>query len=128
MRGAALVKYKFTLKDEVPYTVGEDGLSDEIPCVDCGCDLIRDRERPAHEQRCGTDDAHWRQGCGEDCPVICEVCREHHFLPYCGGANQTTLNARAFYGGRKGRAAKRRLDRMHTRWVAEERRAEGRQS
>ena len=52
---------------------------EEVPCVDCGCDLIRDPERPASEQRCDTDEAHHARQCGPDCPVICDACHDHHF-------------------------------------------------
>jgi len=119
MRGAALEKYKFDLKDEIEYGVGPD----EVECVDCSAVIIRDAARPAGAQRCDTDEAHHAEACGEDCPVICEVCCEHHFPPQCGGATRAVLRARVFYGGRKGRSAERRLKRVLTRWVANERRA-----
>jgi NTP pyrophosphatase (non-canonical NTP hydrolase) len=54
-----------------------DEFSDEVECVDCGCDLIRNPDMS--EQRCDTDQAHHTKDCGEDCPVICEICKEHHF-------------------------------------------------
>ncbi len=51
----------------------------EVRCVDCGCDIIEDPGAPAGEQRCDTDRDHHDRDCGEDCPVICKACREHHF-------------------------------------------------
>lgn len=52
----------------------------EIECVDCGCDLsecdLSDREIV----RCDTCENHYHEICGEDCPVICDVCRDHHFF------------------------------------------------
>lgn len=61
-------------------TIEADANDDEVQCVDCGCDIIRDDELPATEQRCDTDRDHHAKLCGEDCPVICEACREHHFV------------------------------------------------
>jgi hypothetical protein len=81
---------------------------DEVACVDCGCALPKDSD--GRVPRCDTDEAHRTETCGEDCPVICEVCVGHHFAPYCGGASRNVLRSRAAYGGRKGRSAKRRLD------------------
>jgi hypothetical protein len=53
--------------------------ADEVQCVDCGCDIIRDEELSDTEQRCDTDRDHHDRDCGEDCPVICDLCLEHHF-------------------------------------------------
>lgn len=52
-------------------------MNDEVECVDCGCLVIVDGE----ETRCDTDEAHHDRTCGEDCPVICMICKEHHFDP-----------------------------------------------
>src|ERR1019366_4350175 len=118
MRGAALEKYTFTLKAGLEYAVDDLALSEgEVECVDCSAVIIRDSERPTNEQRCDTDEAHHTETCGADCPVICDVCGEHHSPPYCGGASRATLYAREFYGGRKGLSAERRLRCMHERWA-----------
>lgn len=56
---------------------------DEVECVDCGCLVLDDPNRRIRGEpvapRCDTDENHHFQMCGEDCPVICMVCMEHHF-------------------------------------------------
>jgi hypothetical protein len=52
---------------------------DEVECVDCGCDIIRNPDLSEREQRCDVDEAHHTKDCGADCPVICDLCLEHHF-------------------------------------------------
>lgn len=61
--------------------------------MDCGCALIRDPDLTDMEQRCDTDRDHHAQDCGEDCPVICDACLEHHFPddPDCDGMRPENL-------------------------------------
>jgi hypothetical protein len=54
----------------------------EILCIDCGCALRQSGSDAPAEPRCDTDDEHFRALCGEDCPVLCPGCRQHHFAPY----------------------------------------------
>lgn len=53
---------------------------EEVECVDCGCDLLVDGVEEQTAPRCDTCEAHFTKGCGKDCPVICDVCKEHHFF------------------------------------------------
>jgi hypothetical protein len=99
-----------------------DAIDDEVVCVDCGCDLIRHEDEVyatgiRGAPRCDTDDYHHHQLCGADCPVICDVCYEHHFNG-CYGTPEWRLHDRVYYGGRKGRAAARRLHRRLKLWRA----------
>jgi hypothetical protein len=55
----------------------------EVPCVDCGADIIEDAELPKSEQRCDVCRDHYAENCDEDCPLICDACREHHFVDHC---------------------------------------------
>lgn len=54
----------------------DDGAS-EVECLDCGRDIITD----GIEFQCDTCRDHYNQDCGDDCPIICENCKEHHFAP-----------------------------------------------
>lgn len=61
----------------------------ELPCMDCGCEIIgamylhqdgvyyiADDDEP----RCETCKDHHYLVCGNDCPIVCPHCDQHHFL------------------------------------------------
>ena len=73
---------------------GPSSVMVEVSCVDCGCAIVDAAERGedgiyhpvSDEPRCDTDRDHHAEDCGEDCPVVCPGCKEHHFAPYCVAA------------------------------------------
>ena len=60
----------------------------ELPCEDCGAYILAQASPSADDiyrlievPLCDTDRDHRALACGTDCPVICEVCKQHHFVP-----------------------------------------------
>ena len=84
------------LNEAVPKTVMV-----EVPCVDCACALVDAATlgpdgiyHPVSDvPRCDTDRDHHTEDCGEDCPVVCPGCKEHHFEPYCNASVPTVMEA-----------------------------------